>query len=122
MGVALVAFIRIDMERTPSYCLSRYLHAALTMIEKPKRKNEPAIMASDSMGEQSLPNNDSTPPIRQIAPIMPMALGTMLRSLRDSFFSINSLYRSYPDLGFSSIIHKFLHKVTNSCGAMQLCA
>jgi hypothetical protein len=49
-------------------------------------------------------------------------LGTMLRSLRDSFFSINSLYRSYPDLGFSSIIHRFLRKVTNSCGAMQLCS
>lgn len=82
---------------------SRYLLAALTMIEKPKRKNEPAMMASDSMGEQSLPNNDNTPPKRHIAPIMLMALGTMLWSLRDSFFSINSLYRSYPDLGFSSI-------------------
>lgn len=74
------------MKRIPSYCLPRYLQAALTMIEKPKRKNDTAIMASDSMGEQSLPNNDSTPPIRQIAPIIPIALGTMLMSLRDSFF------------------------------------
>lgn len=121
-GCGSFAYLRIDMGRIPFYFLSRYLQAALTMIEKPKRKNAPAIISMDSTNEQSLLKSDSIPPIRHIAPIMLMALGTISLKLRSFSFWSNSLYRSYPDFGFSSIINKVLHEVTNSCGVMQLYA
>lgn len=100
--------------------LSRYLHAALTMMEKPKRKNDPATIATDSTNEQSSLKIDNMPPKRHIAPIMPMALGTMLSGFCCFFFSSNSSYRSNPDLGFSSMTKRFWCKITNSHSAVQV--
>ena len=94
--------------------LSRYFCAACTMIEKPKKKNEPAMRAKASTTVRDLENIPNIPQTRDIAPIMLMALGT--RSLCDCFSLLAiSFYRSYPDLGFSSIVNGFWHKVRTFC-------
>lgn len=107
-GVRLLwFFIRIDMERAPSYCLSRYLQVALTMIEKPKRNIAPTMQTRPSCQELSFAKKSDMPTKRHIQPIMPIAAETKSLLLR---------------IGFSSILNKFLHKVTNSCGVTRLCA
>lgn len=116
------AFYEYDMEIIKPNChnhFSRYFNAALTIIEKPKRKNDPAIIVRDSASEPCLPNSDNMPPKRHITPIIPMALGTMLLNLRSFSFCSNSSYLSNPDLGFSSIVTNFYCKVKQLFGMKQ---
>ncbi len=59
---------RMTMERTisnPPHYSSRYFNAALTIIEKPNKKNEPAISSIDSASEKNLLKIDSMPPVPQ---------------------------------------------------------
>lgn len=113
---------RMTMERTisnPPHYSSRYFNAALTIIEKPNKKNEPAINPIDSASEKNLAKIDSMPLNKHTAPITLIALGTRLLSSCLLFFSINSSYRSYPDLGFSSIVINFYRKITEFFGMAQ---